>query len=116
MAIYIWKIINGITPNIEGDNGDDVMVAEGGRRGRYVILPNIDLRSRVAVQTMISQSLPFNGKRIFNSLPKYLRGYRGSAETFNIKLDEYLKGIPDRPYLQHYPLSTLSNSLAVFSL
>ena len=35
----------------------------------------------------------------FNSLPEELKIFKGSKETFKIKLDQYLSIIPDQPYI-----------------
>lgn len=111
-VIYIWKIINGIAPTIDGNSGSDVEIVESARRGQYCKVPNVNRRAVVSVQTMLEATLPVSGAKLFNSLPRYLREYKGTLSAFKGKLDEYLRGLPDRPHLPHYYLAVQSNSLA----
>ena len=39
----------------------------------------------------------YNGIRLFNGLPDYIKTFDGSKETFKKILDEYLTLLPDEP-------------------
>ena len=66
------------------------------RRGREVKVPA--LRGHPSVRKLREQSFQYNGLRLFNSLPKYLRSIsKVSVEEFKEKLDKYLQQIPDEP-------------------
>ena len=112
LAIYTWKMISGLVPKIESGKGPETVVVDCGRRGRRCVLPRIDRRSRASVQTLLEGALPVSGPKVFNSLPESLRGHEGSLAAFKRLLDDHLGGVPDRPYLPHYYVPNLSNSLA----
>ena len=115
LAIYTWKIINGLVPMIEGGEETEGVVADCGRRGKRYVLPKINRRSRVAVQTLLEGSLPVGGPRVFNSLPEPLRGHERSLAVFKRMLDDHLSEVSDHPYPPHYYVPNLSNSLAAVS-
>ena len=112
LAIYTWKMVSGLVPAVEEGEGSGVVVRDCGRRMRCCVLPKVNRRSRVAVQTMLEASLPVFRPKIFNSLPRSLRDHDGTLVAFKRMLDEHLSQVPDRPYLPHYYLPILSNSLA----
>ena len=69
------------------------------RRGREVKVPI--LRGKPAVRKLREQSFQYNGPKLFNSLPKCLRGIsKVSVEEFKEKLDKYLQHIPDEPNVE----------------
>ena len=91
--IYTWKILEGIAPNC----GLEVNLND--RRGREVKVPT--LKGKPAVRKLREQSFQYNGPRLFNSLPKCLRGIsKVSVEEFKEKLDKYLQNIPDEPNVE----------------
>ena len=74
-------------------------------------IPAANYGAPAPVRNMVEQSLPVFGSRVFNSLPRSLREHEGSLMTFKSGLDAHLQSIPDKPYLPHYPVGVLSNSL-----
>ena len=114
LALYMYKILNGMTPEIVGSHGAEVIVTESLRRGRLCAIPKINRRAPASVQTLLEGSLPINGAKIFNSLPRSLRECEGGLSAFKGRLDEYLRSVPDCPYLPHYQLPSLTNSLAAY--
>ena len=104
-------MVNGLAPGIKRDGEKDVLVVESDRRCRYCKLPAVNQRAPVAVQSMFKHSLPIQGAKIFNSLPRHLRDCTVSLGVFKAGLDDYLRSMLDQPYLPHYPSRTLSNSL-----
>ena len=64
--IYTWKILQGISPNC------GLEVNKNERRGREIKVPI--LRGKPAVRKLREQSFQYNGPKLFNSLPKCLRG------------------------------------------
>ena len=111
LIIYISKMINGLAPMVDGPHGGELRVVQSERRGRYCMLPRVSGRAPSAVQTMLDHSLPINGVRLFNTLPRGLRECAGTLASFKKKLDAHLKSVPDHPYLPHYVVPVLSNSL-----
>ena len=94
---------------IYGREGPELRVVESERRGRSCRLPAVN--QRVPTRTLLEHSFAVKGAKVFNSLPKEIRGYDGSLNGFKARIDTYLVSIPDRPYLPHYYLNVLSNSL-----
>ena len=48
-------------------------------------------------RTLQKNSLNWEGVTLFNSLPKYLRIWKGTPQSFKNKLDLFLQNIPDQP-------------------
>ena len=48
---------------------------------------------------------------VFNEIPKDLREFTGSPDTFKAKLDSYLGTVPDKPALPHYSQQAAGNGL-----
>ena len=113
LGIYMWKMQAGLVPTVLRDGTLDVRAVKGGRRGRRLAIPWINNRAPMPTQNLLEQSLPINGARIYNALPKSLREYNGSLLGFKTRLDEYLQTVPDKPYLSQYSLSVWSNSLSM---
>ena len=94
-AIYIWKILEGISPNC----GIQEIYSE--RRGREIQIPKIKGRGRY--QTLREGSFQVHGAKVFNSLPKSVRNMKKvSVEDFKSSLDNFLQSIPDEPKLPGY--------------
>ena len=110
MIIYVYKIINNLVPNISNDNFG-ISIREHPRRGKLCDIPNYNNRAMAYVRTIREGSFSVHAPRLFNILPRDLRGYSGSADGFKRKLDEFLRTVPDRPALPHYYQSAQSNSL-----
>ena len=106
-VIYVWKIINGHAPNFENMA---IETRQNDRRGltcnipRYVSTPG-------RIQTLKEGSFMVHGPRLFNEIPRDLREFEGSPETFKAKLDVFLKTVPDKPALPHYRQPASGNGL-----
>ena len=68
-------------------------------------------------ETQLAQSLQVNaitvfGPRLYNSLPKYLRGIESvKTQKFKFELDKFLELIPDEPKMPNYVTASGSNSI-----
>ena len=110
IAIYIWKVIETIVPNF------GLKIKSSSRRGRQCEIPLVMASAPARVKSIRFASLSINCPRIFNSLPKSVRGITGcNVETFKHALDNHLKTIPDEPRVKSLiPFcSRSSNSLTV---
>ena len=74
-------------------------------------LPRLNHQSPLYVQTLKERSIVVHGPRLFNSIPKDLREYAGTLETFKAGLDRFLAGIQDKPALPQYYQSASGNGL-----
>ena len=69
--IYVWTILEGISPNIMADNGLPLITAKStARRGRTIPLPRV---KRTKYSNLRYNSLPYHGARLFNEMPNSLR-------------------------------------------
>ena len=91
----------------------EVTQVDSQRRGWQCVIPNINRRAPAVVQTLLENSLPVRGCRIFSTLPRSLREWEGGLQSFKSLLDKYWRSVPDRPYLSHYYLPSQTNNLAV---
>ena len=108
--MYVFKIIQGIAPNLEGQKYR-IKTNYHVRRGRVCIVPGLGNQTLASVTSMIEASFSVRGPKLFNCLPMNLRNFNGSVDTFKGKLDKFLKCIPDRPSLPAYQQSASSNSI-----
>ena len=106
-VIYVWKIINGHAPNFENM---PIETRQSGRRGlTCTVPPRASIPGRI--QTLKEDSFMVHGPRLFNEIPKDLREFAGSPDTFKAKLDSYLGTVPDKPALPHYSQQAAGNGL-----
>jgi hypothetical protein len=104
-AIYIWKILEGISPNC----GIQETFSE--RRGREVRSPKVQGRGRY--QSIREGSFQIHGAKVFNDLPKSVRNLKNvSVEDFKASLDTFLQTIPDEPKLPGYIPTTCNQVTA----
>lgn len=110
VVIYVWKIINGLVPNME-DERFRLVTSRSERRGRTCRVPALNNRALAYIQTLKEASFAVRGPRLFNCLPGDLRDAVCTQDTFKRKLDVFLRSVPDRPVLPNYPQVALSNTL-----
>ena len=108
IIIYIWKIINGLVPNL--NNAHTIKTANRGRRGLMCIVPPISTRW-TRLQTLREGSIAVLGPRLFNVIPQEVREYAGNLETCKKHLDEFLQTVVDQPPLPHYHQISEGNSV-----
>ena len=86
IATYVWKILEGIAPNISDDHG--ISAQKHPRRGRECRVPKVSTSSPSRIRTIRFSSFAVKGPRIFNSLPKHLRNFTGgTVDNFKHRLD-----------------------------
>ena len=102
IAMYVWKILEGLVPNF-GSSDCEIKAVWNPRRGRECIVPGISRKAPLRIQTIRRASFSLNGPRLFNSLPKYVRDTTNCEKTvFKARLDHYLKQVPDQPLIPGY--------------
>ena len=117
IIIYLYKILEGITPNIaEPGSSTEIRITgtPADRKGRTLHEPAINTKSNAAIQNARYYSINILGPKIWNRLPKQLRDVTNQpTESFKHILDKYLQAIPDHPHLPQnmYECRALSNSL-----
>ena len=112
--IYIWKILEGLVPNISlgGDGG--IKKLHTVRNGRTCKVPTLHRTATARVQKLREGSLHYHGSQLFNALPKEIRDLSNcSVEVFKHRLDLFLQSIHDEPLVRGYTAGrrTESNSL-----
>ena len=113
VAIYTWKILEGLVPNLP-ECASAISGKWHERRGRECIVPSVRASAPQRIQTIRRALLAIRGPRLFNSLSKHLRNLRGiSVNQFKAQLDRYLATIPDEPLIPGYTQfrKVASNSL-----
>ena len=95
--IYTWRIIEGQVPNFDST---PIMVTHSNRRGRSCVLPKISSSASQRIKSIRFASLPHKGPRLFNCLPKNIRGLTNiSVDSFKARLDKFLSTLPDQPLI-----------------
>ena len=108
MIIYIWKIIKGLSPNIDGTGR--VQTYTNSRYGLLCRRPP-PIRGAASLVTLRENSFAVQGPRLFNCVSREIREYEGSLDGFKRNLDNFLREVPDKPSLPHYAQSVRSNTL-----
>ena len=113
IIIYIWKILEGMAPNI------GIVALDNPRRGRSCSIPHIKTAAPQKVRNLRFGSLSINGPRLFNIMPNTLRNMTGcSVDSFKNALDKHLRTVPDEPRVRGLVpyCSKSSNSLLVMNV
>ena len=91
--IYVWKIIEGLVPNLS----DPITCSLSDRRGRTCIVYHAGVGR---LGTLKYNSFRWRSIRMFNRLPKCIRMLSScSVIRFKSELDSYLRNIVDLPCL-----------------
>ena len=111
MIIYVWKIINGFVPNIDGRNR--ITTNDSARIGLQCKRPPLIRGSMQRIQTCKDNSFFGKGPKLFNCIPRNIREYKGKLDSFKRQLDKFLQTVPDQPGYHDpvYTRASISNSL-----
>ena len=102
IAMYTWKILEGLVPNISTVE-NAISAVWHPRRGRECHIPRISATSSARIQSIRRASFGINGPRIFNSLPQYVRDTTNcDKNVFKARLDHYLQQVPDQSLIPGY--------------
>ena len=77
LVIYVWKVLMRLVPMFMNRQGDEIKLRESARRGQYCSITAVNNRAPAAVRSSLERLLPVQGARLFNSLPKHIREFRG---------------------------------------
>lgn len=94
IIIYMWKIIRGAAPNVDGTNR---IQTANGRHGLKCVIPGLNRGAMKRIQTQKDNSFFVKGPKLFNCLPKEIRESTENQDIFKRKLDKFLKNVPDQP-------------------
>ena len=109
--IYIWKILEGMVPNLDGRS--KIHTKSSLRYGRMCHVPS-QSSSKRRLEALRNGSFCINGPMLFNTLPSHIRNLKGVELTdFKKELDSFLKTVPDEPLCRGYTAGrrAVSNSL-----
>ena len=96
--IYLWKVMEHKVPQVGA-----LETYIHPRHGRKCKIPPVKTSALVKVQNIRNSSFGVHAPQLFNILPDYIRNLTDcSVESFKLKLDSYLKTIPDEPQIQGY--------------
>ena len=117
-AVLIWKILEHKMPNLNDhlDSSIQIESKTEHRLGRTCKL--VQLASCPGyLQSVRKQSLKCNGPKVFNSLPKEIRNLTGvTLEQFKLRLDSFLKLVPDEPFMRSSNVGRRQNSNSVWEM
>ena len=102
--IYVWKMINGIVPDF-----GMIKTKYNERMGLMAEVPSITSYQNKARSLMMG-SMRYEGPKLFNSTPRYVREFVGSVDKFKKYLDGFLEAIPDEPAGNNMTPTALSYS------
>lgn len=109
--IYTWKAIENMIPNF------GIAFHLSPRLGRLCIVPPINTRAPMSVQSLKDASLMVMGPRLFNALPREIRDVSScSLPFFKSRLNHFLKNIPDRPRCQGYTSQCKMSSNSILDM
>ena len=115
--LYVWKILEKLVPNIASNESDGLTKHCSARNGVTVKLPPFKTSIPAKIWKLREGTLQYHGAKLFNSLPKHIRGMTGcSLHKFKLSLDAFLSGIQDQPLLQGYPSPSCLNSNSILKL
>ena len=110
--IYVWKILEGMVPNLSGQS--ELRAKPSLRFGRMCSVPPRPASASTRIQNLRDGSFSINGPRLFNSLPSHIRNMSGvDILRFKNELDKYLRTVADEPLSPGYTTGrrAASNSL-----
>lgn len=108
--IYIWKVLEGLVPNVN----NKIISTLHARLGRKCKLPSVPHGRLGKIR---DASLPINGARLFNALPKHIRNLTGvKLLSFKNALDTFLSSVPDQPQLPGYTAHRRASSNSLIQM
>ena len=105
MIIFLWKLAEKL---VQGYKQDFV---QNPRRGRLAVIHHPPTHQPPAVRKAREASLPCRGSKLFNLIPRELRGMSGTVLQFKVSLDVWLSTIPDQPTVNGRQRAAKTNSL-----
>ena len=101
--LYVWKIIEGLVPNLSVSTTSSIQVKWNIRVGRQCVYPRVANQTNNRLKKLHDGLLSKHGSLLFNCLPKNIRNMSGcSVVSFKRELDNYLQTIPDEPLIPGY--------------
>ena len=103
--IFLWKLAE---KHVQGYVQDFV---QNPRRGRLAVVHQPPAHQPPAVRKAREASLSCRGSKLFNLIPRELRGMSGTVLQFKVGLDKWLSNIPDQPSINGKQRAAKTNSL-----
>ena len=110
LVLYAYKVILGITPNLENDRFS-IKTVYSDRRGLSCVVPHIRTSATSRIKTAVERSFAIRAPMLFNSLPVEIRSSNLNFETFKTHLDKILSKIENNPSFPNLRPRAVSNSL-----
>ena len=109
IIIYMFKILKGSVPNLSGNIRITTFVSE--RRGLLCRVPPLRQAAMARFRSLKESSFSVTGPRLFNCVPSNVRNLDLSEDGFKLKLDRFIRVIPDRPSLPGYAQQARNNCI-----
>ena len=99
-----------MVPNIDAIMGHKIKTRKHQRHGTQCVIQYPTNRN--PAESLQENAITVFGPRLYNSLPKYLRGIDFvKTEKFKFELDKFLELIPEEPKMPNYVAASGSNSI-----
>ena len=92
--IYVYKIIVGAVKNLSSDKFK-IKFYRNVRRGRLCFVLPLNPQTNRKIRQRIEASFSVMAPRLFDSPPSEIRDFKGSMNTFKVKLESFLKKVPE---------------------
>jgi hypothetical protein len=103
LIIYVWKVLEGLVPNISDQESRKIDEHHHKRFGRMCRIPKVPTNAPAYIKAARYASLGYRGPCLFNSIPAEIRNRtKITVDTFKRHLDAFLATIPDEPQIPGY--------------
>ena len=109
--IYIWCILEGLVPN---PKPQQIVYKMHPRHGRTC---NVPVVKQGPYHKQVFSSFSVQGAMLFNCVPKEVRNLTNCKKSlFKMKLDNFLKTIPDEPQIYGYTAIRCSDTNSLLDM
>ena len=103
IIMYVWRILENITPNFNNPNAGGLQAKHNERRGRTCVVPLVNRNAPASAKNTRYSSFGVVGPKLFNILPTEIRNITNcSLDKFKREMDNFLKTVPDEPLVPGY--------------
>ena len=102
IILQVWKMMEGKVPNLADTDDSRIKLQSDihSRRGRTCLIHKL-ASTPSHLQKAKQQTVRCFGVKLFNALPKHIRNITSTdITTFKLVLDQFLKGVEDKPLLR----------------
>ena len=115
--IYVWKVLEGLVPNISEHEHRMITGYEHIRFGRLCKLLNVTKTATAHVKAARYASLGYRGPCLFNTVPAHIRNLTNvPVDEFKKELDKFLSTVPDEPQIPGYTMYRRADTNSIIDM